>query len=276
MSGGYKPIEKTCNRCNTSFFGVWNKSLCIDCETHGYDHICANCNIQYIDTHRYRKYCCTCTTNRVWQKHKSRPIDVRKKITNSKLEYYQTQAGQETAKSVGNQNSIKLKEFYQTPEGVVTKQQTGKKLSKIMKDKILRGEFTPKITNTFTHWTAEIEIGNNIRKFRSSWEAVLWYSNQHWEYETIRIPYIDKNNESKTYIVDFYDPKNQVLIEVKPKSNIKDNQYKIDAAKKYCLENNIEFLIISEDTIQNYINETIFDGRNKLQLNKCYATRKRT
>ena len=28
--------------------------------------------------------------------------------------------------------------------------------------------------------------------------------------------------------------------------------------------------------VRSYINETIFDGQNKLQLNKCYATRKRT
>jgi hypothetical protein len=97
----------------------------------------------------------------------------------------------------------------------------------------------------------------------------LWFSNQHWQYEIIRIPYIDNNNESKTYIVDFYDPINRILIEVKPLSNIKDNHYKTLAAKKYCLENNIEFRIISEDTIHDYINETIFDGQNKLQLNKC-------
>jgi hypothetical protein len=76
--------------------------------------------------------------------------------------------------------------------------------------------------------------------------------------------------------VDFYDPINRILIEVKPLSNIKDNHYKISAAEQYCLENNIKFLIISEDTIRNYINESIFDGQNKLQLNKCYATRKRT
>ena len=251
MGGGYKPIEKICNRCNTSFFGVWNKSLCINCKTQGYDHICSHCNIQYIDTQRYRSYCLTCTKNRVWQRGKRSP-DIVKKISESKLKFFQTDYGKDIAKSVGQQNS------------------------KILKQKILNNEFTPKITNSFTHWDAVIEIDNEIKKFRSSWEACLWFSNQHWQYETIRIPYIDNNNKSKTYIVDFYDPINRILIEVKPLSNIKDNHYKTSAAKQYCLENNIEFLIISEDSIRDYINETIFDGQNKLQLNKCYATRKRT
>jgi len=275
MSGGYKPIEKVCNRCNTSFFGVWNKSLCIECETQGYDNICSHCNIQYIDTQRYRSYCLTCTENRVWQRGKRSP-DIGKKISESKLKFFQTDYGKDIAKSVGQQNSEKLKTYYQTDAGIETKKRVGIKNSKILKQKILNNEFTPKITNSFTHWDAVIEIDNEIKKFRSSWEACLWFSNQHWQYETIRIPYIDSNNESKTYIVDFYDPINRILIEVKPLSNIKDNHYKTSAAKQYCLENDIKFLIISEDTIRDYINETIFDGQNKLQLNKCYATRKRT
>lgn len=275
MGGGYKPIEKICNRCNTSFFGVWNKSLCINCETQGYDHICSHCNIQYIDTQRYRSYCLTCTENRVWQRGK-RSIDIGKKISESKLKFFQTDHGKDIAKSVGQQNSEKLKTYYQTAAGILTKKQTAVKNSKILKQKILNNEFTPKITNSFTHWDAIIEIDNEIKKFRSSWEACLWFSNQHWQYETIRIPYDNKNNESKTYIVDFYDPINRILIEVKPLSNVKDNHYKTIAAKQYCLENNIQFLIISEDTIQNYIDETKFIGKNKLQLDKCYATRKRT
>jgi hypothetical protein len=275
MAGGYKPIEKICNRCNTSFFGVWNKALCINCEIQGYDHICSHCNIQYIDIQRYRSYCLICTKNRVWQIGK-RSIDIGKKISESKLKFFQTDHGKDIAKSVGQQNSKKLKTYYQTDAGILTKKQTAVKNSKILKQKILNNEFTPKITNSFTHWDAIIEIDNEIKKFRSSWEACLWFSNQHWQYETIRILYNDKNNESKTYIVDFYDPIDRILIEVKPLSNIKDNYYKTTAAKQYCLENNIQFLIISEDTIQNYIDETKFIGKNKLQLDKCYATRKRT
>jgi hypothetical protein len=275
MSGGYKPIEKICNRCNIIYFGVWNKNLCSECETHGYDHICSHCNITYLDNQRYRSYCITCTTNRVWQRGNRLP-EIGKKISETKLKFFQTIKGKNIAKSVGIQNSKKLKNYYQTSAGIETKKRTAEKNSKILKQKILNNEFTPKITNSFTHWDAVIEIDNNIKKFRSSWEACLWFSNQHWQYELIRIPYSNEHGELKTYIVDFYDPNNQVLIEVKPKSNIKDSWYKIEAAKKYCLDNNIKFLIINEDIIQNYIDETKFIGKNKLQLDKCYATRKRT
>jgi len=273
--GGYKPIEKHCSRCNSKYLGVWNKTLCSICEEAGYDHTCKHCGIEYIDTQRYRSYCLDCTANRVWQRG-PKPESVGKKISESKIKFFQTEYGKSVAKSVGIQNSEKLKEYYQTPIGLETKNRTAVHNSKILKQKILNNEFTPKITNSFTYWDAVIEIGNEIKKFRSSWEACLWFSNQHWEYETIRIQYVNELNETKTYIVDFYDPINKILIEVKPISNIKDNKHKTTAAEKYCLENNIKFLIISEDTIENYINESIFIGQNKLQLNKCYARRKRT
>jgi hypothetical protein len=273
--GGYKPIEKHCSRCNLKYLGVWNKTLCSSCELAGFDHVCKHCDIEYIDTQRYRSYCVDCTSNRVWQIG-PRPAAISKKISEAKIKFFQTEYGKSVAKSVGIQNSEKLKEYYQTPIGIETKARTAIHNSKILKQKILNNEFTPKITNTFTHWDAVIEIGNKIKKFRSSWEACLWFSNQHWEYETIRIQYVNELNETKTYIVDFYDTINQILIEVKPISNIKDNKHKTEAAEKYCLENNIKFLIISEDTIENYIDESIFVGQNKLQLNKCYATRKRT
>ena len=269
--GGYRLINRICNRCNTDFQGIWNEELCSACKTNGYEHVCNHCNVKYLDEHRYRKYCPTCTTNRVWQKNKKRPKEVGEKITQSKLKYYQTTEGKETAKSVGKQNSVKLKEYYQTSIGISTKQKTAKKVSKKMKQKIIDGTFTPKITNTFTHWTAEIEVGDTIRRFRSSWEAVLWYSNQHWEYETIRIPYIDQHGNRKAYIVDFYDPKTKTLIEVKPKSNIQSCKLKIKAAEQYCLENSKKFIIITESDISSYINESIFTGNNKKQLDKCYG-----
>lgn len=269
--GGYRPINRICNRCNTDFLGIWNEELCSTCRDDGYEHICNHCDIKYLDKQRYRKYCPTCTTNRVWQKNKKRPKAVGEKITAAKLKFYQTPEGKATAKSIGKQNSVKLKEYYQTSDGIVTKQKTAKKNSEIMKGKILSGEFTPKITNTFTHWTAEIEIGDRVRRFRSSWEAVLWYSNQHWEYETIRIPYVSHNGENKTYIVDFYDPTNKTLIEVKPKSNIQSCELKIKAAKQYCLETSKKFIIITESDISSYINESIFTGNNKKQLDKCYG-----
>jgi hypothetical protein len=268
--GGYRPVSKTCTRCETDFLGVWNKTLCVECELVGYDHVCQYCNVNYIDSQRYRTYCKTCTDNRVWQRGK-RTAEVGLKISEAKLKFFKTEKGREVAVSVGKQNSEKMKQYHQTSAGIETRNRVSKQNSDLMKKKIESGEFTPKITNTFTHWDAIIDVDGIQKKFRSSWEACVWFSNQHWEYETIRIPYVDISGNRKIYIVDFYDPINRILIEIKPKSNIKDNLHKIDAAEQYCLENSMKFIILNETNIRNYINESIFIGQNKKQLDKCYA-----
>jgi len=128
------------------------------------------------------------------------------------------------------------------------------KLSKIMKDKIANGEFTPNITNSWANSKTRLEVDNCNYLFRSSWEAIFWSVNQHLQYEKTRIPYIF-NNSRHTYIVDFTDPINQILYEIKPKSEktTKKNICKFAAMELWCIENNYTYKIITENWFYSHI-----------------------
>lgn len=128
--------------------------------------------------------------------------------------------------------------------------QARKKQSETMKLKILRGEFTPCITNSWTKWKSKVILSDNsIKKFRSTWDATFWYLNQDTKYEKIRIPYFDSENKQHIYIVDFVDEQNKILYEIKPDA-LKENsinQCKFNVANKWCFENNYQFKIISDE-----------------------------
>jgi hypothetical protein len=132
-----------------------------------------------------------------------------------------------------------------------TRLAAGKRISKIMKQKISDGTFTPCITNSWTHWKAEIIYNNQVKKFRSRWEAIVYLIfNGLVEYEKIRIPYV-YNNENKNYIVDFVDYKNRIIYEVKPESLIDNNKNicKSLAANDWCKINDYKYEILSEKWI---------------------------
>ena len=120
--------------------------------------------------------------------------------------------------------------------------------SNLMKEKILNGEFTPCITNSWTKWKAFVNWNGSIKKFRSNWEAAFWVLNSELEYEKIRIPY-QFNHEYKIYIVDFCDTINKILYEIKPASEIhvEKNITKVHAAEEWCKSNGWIFKIISND-----------------------------
>jgi hypothetical protein len=128
--------------------------------------------------------------------------------------------------------------------------QSHKKISDTMKKKILLGTFTPCITNSWTHWDASVVINNQIRKFRSFWEAAFYVLNLelNLEFEKIRIPYTHKQ-DVHSYIVDFVDTNNRILYEIKPDTtkNSEINQLKFNVASEWCIKNNYEFKIISDD-----------------------------
>lgn len=144
----------------------------------------------------------------------------------------------------------------------------GKKMSKIMKEKILNGEFTPPITNSWTHWKSFIKMDDGtIKKFRSNWDAVFWLINKNnVEYEKLRIQY-KFNNETKIYIVDFYDEKNNIAYEIKPTSlkcknqNIEKEKYLIE----YCKQHNIGYKCISDDWFMENIKHVNFDIHPQLK-----------
>lgn len=84
--------------------------------------------------------------------------------------------------------------------------------------------------------------------------SFLIHNNFEFTYETLRIPYKDSTNNYKQriYIPDFYLPKYNLIIEVKPKPR-QDLQISIDK-KNACLELNYNYMFISKDDLDNYNN----------------------
>lgn len=122
---------------------------------------------------------------------------------------------------------------------------SGSKISKKIKERILNGEFTPEVTNS---WCNSL-INYKNKKFRSSWEIAFYLIDENLEYEKTRIKYFNtKLNKFRTYIVDFTDFENKILYEIKPDSKIDDitNQEKFKAAELFSKENSFSFQVISE------------------------------
>ena len=89
-----------------------------------------------------------------------------------------------------------------------------------------------------------------VYRFRSTFEAIFWLEFKNLIYEKIRIPYI-LNNKKHTYIVDFVDEDNKILYEIKPACLVDDerNIVKFKSAKEWCIKNNYEFKIVTENDI---------------------------
>lgn len=215
----------------------------------------------------FKKYCPSCINNQNYKRYKHSQESILKfKI--SKLKWTNSKSGKLFYEKLGKKNSSSLKKHFQTDRGRNQIKKTSLKQSKILKEKILNGKFTPNITNSWTHWDSIIKLGNKIYKFRSSWEASFFVSNTHCKYESIRIPYIDKNGKSKTYIGDFYDEKNNTLYEIKPRSVFKKEILKINQIIEHCIKNEITFIWLNESNILNYIDKKDFLGENIIQYNK--------
>lgn len=243
---------------------------------------CKYCGDEFYEQYNKKFYgtyttCCkNCEKDRIWIKYYDYESKC-KKASNTRRITNQTQEGQATLKRVGAINSIKMKLFNQTERGKQNIRNNAKKHSKTMRQKIANGEFTPCITNTWTHWEAKIILEDNSqKKFRSSWEAVFWNSNKHLEFETLRIPWIDLANKKHSYIVDFYDKSENIIYEVKPKSTWKVQNFKMQQIIRYCLLNKIKFIWINEDNILTFINKDDFTGENLEQLQKVYNGIKKT
>jgi hypothetical protein len=127
-------------------------------------------------------------------------------------------------------------------------QEYRKKLSDSLKLRIANGEFKPTIHNSWHNTKYKVVIKDEIKNFRSSWEAFFNLVNPDFNYETIRIPYV-LNGEKHTYIVDFEDVENRILFEIKPMSleNTERNQIKRNALNEWCNDNNYGFKIINDD-----------------------------
>lgn len=125
-----------------------------------------------------------------------------------------------------------------------------KKLSRIMKQKIASGEFTPCITNSWANSRCRICIDGYTKFYRSSWDAAFQILNPNFEYEKVRIPYVSPiDNQWHNYIVDFVDENNKILYEIKPSSNKSSKIVlaKEKYAKEWCNREGYTFKFISED-----------------------------
>ena len=117
--------------------------------------------------------------------------------------------------------------------------------SRIMKQKILNGEFTPAVRNSRTHWTAQL----NGKKYRSTWERNFHEKYPHLLYEYIRIPYYFENTKH-IYITDFVNINEKIVYEIKPSTLVDDAkvQAKSKAAMKWCDSNDYTFIVVTELT----------------------------
>lgn len=137
------------------------------------------------------------------------------------------------------------------------------KQSSTMKNKILNGEFTPNITNSWAN--SKIKIKLDGKAFRSSWEAyfyIFMLDKQFIEYEKLRLLYYDTEvNKMRTYITDFIDEENKILYEIKPFCDtISINTInKEKAALKWCKENNYEYIFITEEWFDENYNKDILE-----------------
>jgi hypothetical protein len=227
-----------CNRCKKELkkFGyirnIKEKTL-----KYGYIDYCYVCNTEYQSEQRKLR-----TTDRVLsQAHKDKiGLGNRGKVvsdlTRKKL-------------SLAYQKNAKNPEFIQACLDRTRNPITRKKQSETIKQKILSGDFTPCVTNSWANSRTKIDI-NGLKLYRSTWDAAFQILNPHCEYEKIRIPYINtKDNTQHIYIVDFVDEKNKILYEIKPK-NLLSSSIVLDKTigiELWCKNNNYKFKYITND-----------------------------
>lgn len=180
-------------------------------------------------------------------------IDTKNKRVKSRKENNLVWHSQDTKNkiSISNKKTHNSQEFKNKYKSVYLKSRT--KISNTIKEKILTGQFTPCITNSWTKWKSYIKDENgNTKKFRSNWDAAFWLLNKTCEYEKVRIKY-NFNGENKIYIVDFCDVLNKKLYEIKPDS-LKNNQKNIvkkQSAINWCNDNGYEYISVGDDWFKN-------------------------
>lgn len=205
---------------------------------------CLNCNIKlYYNTDKnlMPKYCSSACCSL----HNKDIITEKRKATMAKL--FQDDEWMVEYKS---KISKKSSEFNKSDEGKIA----NKRKSEEIKCRILSGEFTPNITNSWTRMTAKYKD----KKFRSMFEALFFaYHTQiksNIQYEKLRIKY-EFENKISTYITDFIDETDKIVYEIKPNSLLDDakNIAKFSALTRWAIENEYAVRYITEDTLNEYL-----------------------
>jgi hypothetical protein len=156
--------------------------------------------------------------------------------------------------------------------GKPVSEETRRKQSKVMKDNIIEGRFTPNVHNSRT----TTRVVYNGQKYRSSWEAAFQSVNPEYEYETIRIPY-KLDDLDKVYIVDFVCHKNKIVVEIKPDCHVnrKIEQAKLSALAQWSLDNNYTMQVLGENWFVDHwdqIDLGDFEPHIRDRLEKMYET----
>lgn len=135
-----------------------------------------------------------------------------------------------------------------------TKAQSAKNISTTMKARIKSGDITPNVQNSRTHW----QVTYQGKRFRSSWEAAWFALNQHYEYETKRISYWI-NGVEKIYIVDFYDPATNTLVEVKPAEHTYGEVFEAKKlwAERWAGENNGKYVVVTQQYLKDNMSQLL-------------------
>lgn len=260
-----RKFSRVCKECGKSFIAnVGNAEYCSDLCKSGGVRLCSFCGEVFIASNRTSKYCKKCADKKSFLIGQSRASDVVNKINESRRQWISSPAGKSFYKKLGRRNSKHLKAFFTTDAGKLQIDKSAKLQSVKMKKRIKDGSWTPNIHNRWTHWDATIVLGDVCKKFRSSWEACVWFCNQSWEYEKIRVPL-----GTRSVITDFVDTVNKTVYEIKPKSMYRKEKHKINAIIYWCKKNGYRFIWLNEYNIMKYIDTAKFDGNiNIVQLEK--------
>lgn len=222
--------------------------------------------------------CPTCVSNHAWSTSKYLEEDQLKKrgenISKTLLKFYQTDVGKMQAAQQGQHNSVALKSFFKTEQGAINKEKSRVNNSKLMKDNILSGKFTPNSNNRNTHW----ESLYNNKKYRSSWEAIYQNLYPSDEHEKLRIKY-QYNGIESIYIVDFINHETKIVTEVKPRELCNDPKFiaKFDALTLWANHNGFTARIVDLEFIKLHkipSDLSQFDEKTQRKILKIYAKTK--
>lgn len=219
-----------------SFLKTENDDICICGTLTKWDDI-------HMTYHEFCSASCRATTLFTGRTKSKHTIEKTKK---SLQKFYETDVGIKyknkiSERQLGDKNTV----HRQTKD---TRDRMSKNNSEKMKLKILKGEFTPPVTNSWCR--SKCSIPTSDIKFRSTWEAIFYILNdENVEYEKLRIPYTDEDGITKTYIVDFIDNINLIVYEVKPKQckNKIRNILKDMALREWSKKNGYKYITIDDE-----------------------------
>ena len=258
-----RSYQLMCTQCGKQFIGhAPNAKYCSDsCEAGG-TKLCNCCGKEFNSKSRETKFCMICHVTKqylVGTKHSQDRIN---RTLTTRAKWITSADGKKFYAELGKHNSENLKRHFSTEAGMYQLSKSAVKQSVAMKKRILDGSWTPNIHNRWTHWNAFIDIDGSKKKFRSSWEACVWFCNQAWEYEKIRVP-----NGDSSVITDFVNETTRTIYEIKPKSLYRKEKNKINAIIDWCQQNGYKFIWINEYNIMNYVDTDKFSGNvNSIQL----------